>query len=99
MEFLPILLTIAATFAGAARQRRTTRPRLGASPRYGARPRKRTGGIHENCSSIVVGCCASFVASISYASGTPPDHSRHTDSFEIADRYQHFGIPQRRWIH
>src|SRR5258707_3925927 len=37
MEFLPIRPTIAAAFAGSARQRRTTRPRLRAAPRYGAR--------------------------------------------------------------
>jgi hypothetical protein len=36
MEFLPIRLTIAAAFAGSARQRRTTRHRLGDAPRYGA---------------------------------------------------------------
>jgi len=36
-EFLPVRLVIAAAFAGSARQRRTTRPRLGAAPRYGAR--------------------------------------------------------------
>jgi len=36
-EFLPVRLVIVAAFAGSARQRRTTRPRLGAAPRYGAR--------------------------------------------------------------
>jgi hypothetical protein len=75
MEFLPIRLSIAAAFAGSARQRRTTRHRLGAAPRHGARLLPQAGLQHQQAGgfmkiavrllSVVV--LLSLAASLSFA--------------------------------
>ena len=69
MEFLPIRLTIAAAFAGSARQRRTTRHRLGDAPRYGARLSRQASLQHPQAGGFMktAGRLLSVALSISLA--------------------------------
>src|SRR2546423_1906652 len=92
----PIRPSIAAAFAGSARQRCTMRPRLRAAPRYGAHLQScRQEELNENCCSTVVCCGCSVSLCFFFACRTSPDYARHTSSFETLERCEHFIGTQR----